>query len=201
MASPRITVYVSGPMTGIQDWNFPEFERFAKAIRGLSGFFVWSHHEVFGGDTTLTRSEYLRADYEQLLTMDPKTDRIAMMPGWRGSEGAMRELLIAVDMGIDRFEVDINESGTICWRHIPDSELPQVTANWHELFITRRPGGQHLLTEMMPAIEKRRRVDVLDAWGLPGDDVDHQICGSFAGRLFGREFPLLKPQRVRLAGR
>ena len=44
-------VYISGPMAGVPEHNFPEFQKTADLYRA-QGFDVVSPHESFDGDTT-----------------------------------------------------------------------------------------------------------------------------------------------------
>lgn len=89
-------VYLSGPMTGIADFNFPAFANAAAAWRE-AGFDVRSPHEAFGGDKTRAYAEYIREDVRMMLDCTA----IAMLPGWEASRGARMELHLAQMMGFD----------------------------------------------------------------------------------------------------
>lgn len=86
-------VYLSGPMSGIADNNFPAFHERAAQLRA-QGFDVVSPAEIpeAGGTWELC----LRADIRELCTCDA----IALMPGWEGSNGANLELHIAHRLGM-----------------------------------------------------------------------------------------------------
>ena len=81
-------VYISGPMTGIELFNYPAFHTAAKAWRQY-GWQVLNPAENFGGDTTKDYREYMKADLQQVL----EADCIALLPGWERSKGANFELL------------------------------------------------------------------------------------------------------------
>lgn len=87
-------VYLSGPMTGMPDWNFPAFNAEAARLRAL-GYDVVNPAEI-NPDTTTHYNECLRHDLQALLTCDT----IAMLDGWMDSNGAHLEMHIAHRVGI-----------------------------------------------------------------------------------------------------
>ena len=89
------TWYLSGPMTGKPDWNFPAFNAAAEYWRG-KGLHVINPAENFAGRTDLPRHEYMREDIRLLLTANV----IAMLPGWEASKGARLEHAIAKEIGL-----------------------------------------------------------------------------------------------------
>ena len=87
-------IYLSGPMTGIPDWNFPAFNAEAARLRAL-GYSVLSPAEL-NPDTSLPWHECLRADLKALLDCDT----LALLEGWQGSKGAHLEMHVAHRVGI-----------------------------------------------------------------------------------------------------
>lgn len=85
-------IYLSGPMTGIPDNNFPAFREWAARLRA-DGMEVVSPAEIQEAGTW---ELCLRADIRELCTCDA----IALMPGWEGSKGANLELHIAHRLGM-----------------------------------------------------------------------------------------------------
>ncbi|WP_290906303.1 dATP/dGTP pyrophosphohydrolase domain-containing protein [Aquabacterium sp.] len=86
-------VYLSGPMTGIADNNFPAFHEWAARLRA-DGYAVVSPAEIpEAGSWELC----LRADLRELSSCDA----IAMMPGWENSKGAHLELHVAHRLGLE----------------------------------------------------------------------------------------------------
>ena len=83
-------VYVSGPMAGLPDRNFPTFLAEAKRLREL-GYVVWNPAEINKDVENKTRAECLRADISALACCN----MIQMLPGWRKSQGARLEHRIA----------------------------------------------------------------------------------------------------------
>lgn len=86
-------IYLSGPMTGIPEHNFPLFNAETARLRGL-GYEVVNPVEV-NPDTGTTWEECLRRDLAELLTCDT----IALLPGWQQSRGALLEWHVAVKLG------------------------------------------------------------------------------------------------------
>ena len=86
-------VYLSGPMSGIADNNFPAFNEWATKLR-TQGFDVVSPAEIQEAGTW---ELCLRADLRELCTCDA----IALMPGWESSRGANLELHVAHRLGME----------------------------------------------------------------------------------------------------
>lgn len=95
MIADDLTYYISGPMTGIDDYNFPAFQRVTEALRA-QGKVVVSPHEVQHPDGgvpgSLSREDYLRGD---LLAMLQHCNAIVVLTGWQGSWGAKLEIHVA----------------------------------------------------------------------------------------------------------
>lgn len=90
-----MTVYLSGAMTGLPNYNYRAFNRAAATLRML-GYDVFNPAESFDGDTTLPRATYMRKDIEALLTVDA----VVVLPGWEQSKGASLEVAIARELGL-----------------------------------------------------------------------------------------------------
>ena len=98
-------LYVSGPMSGLPEYNFPAFHAAARKLR-RAGYLVTSPHEVklpcgcsggsgCGPDPHVW-SDYLRAD---LLAMLADCTAVATLPGIEGSRGAKLEIAVAEGLG------------------------------------------------------------------------------------------------------
>jgi hypothetical protein len=88
--------YLSGPMTGIPDYNFPAFKKVREDLteRGLK---VVSAEEM-GQELGFDWYDYLRRD---LAIMVQECDKIVLLPGWWKSKGAMLELTVAACLNFD----------------------------------------------------------------------------------------------------
>jgi|GEM_PF-1418807 len=88
-------VYLSGPMSGYPDHNFPAFNEQAAKLRA-AGYEVINPADL-NPDTSMTWEECLRVDIRELCSCDA----IALMPGWENSKGANLELHIAHRLGLE----------------------------------------------------------------------------------------------------
>lgn len=88
-------IYLSGPMTGIPDYNYPAFREASKKLRDF-GQVVFDPSEAFDGRTDLPKEVYMRKDIEMIL----KADVVALLPGWQNSSGAQLEVEVAKQCGI-----------------------------------------------------------------------------------------------------
>jgi DNA-binding CsgD family transcriptional regulator len=89
-------VYISGPMTGMPQLNFPAFHSAAKKLRA-KGYKVINPAELDGAEEqTMEWHQYLRRDIVELV----KCEVIAMLPGWVNSRGAKLEKSIADALGM-----------------------------------------------------------------------------------------------------
>lgn len=103
-------IYLSGPMTGYEHYNFPAFDQAADHLRELG-------HEVFnpadndrgnGFDFTGTQGHEaaelgfdLRAALKQdLAWICDHAEAIALLDGWSASKGAMAEVTLAAALGL-----------------------------------------------------------------------------------------------------
>jgi hypothetical protein len=97
-------LYLSGPMTGLPLFNFPKFHEYALILRHR-GHVVTNPAENFDGRQDLPRWMYLELAYEQV----PKSDAVAVLPGWGASMGAWGEIRIARDLNLPILDADTLE--------------------------------------------------------------------------------------------
>lgn len=90
----RPLVYLSGPMTGLPDLNFPAFTAAATQLRS-QGLRVINPAEL-NPDQNASWHDCMRADIKALCDCNA----IALMPGWERSAGANLELHIAHRLGL-----------------------------------------------------------------------------------------------------
>lgn len=87
-------LYLAGPMTGFEDFNFPAFHKMAADLRGR-GYVVENpaeHGVVEGADWT----DYMAYG----LTRLGLCAQVAVLPGWENSKGARLEVHIARELGM-----------------------------------------------------------------------------------------------------
>lgn len=85
-------IYLSGPMTGLPDFNYPAFHRMAKKFRA-AGFEVENPAET---PEFPTWEGYMRYALTKMLTCDA----ILMLDGWEHSRGAKIERDLALALGM-----------------------------------------------------------------------------------------------------
>jgi hypothetical protein len=93
-------IYIAGPMTGIDHFNYPAFNAEAARLRAL-GYHVENPAENNAAECG-TWAGYMRNALRQMLTCDA----VALLPGWMGSRGARIEHRLAIDLGMQARPVD-----------------------------------------------------------------------------------------------
>lgn len=91
-------IYISGPMSGMPEHNFPTFNAEATRLRGL-GYDVVNPAEL-NPEPSKSWHDCMRTDLIELLSCDT----IALLPGWQKSQGAHLEMHVAHRVGIDIVE-------------------------------------------------------------------------------------------------
>lgn len=116
--------YISGPMRGYPEMNFPAF-RAAKELLAEKGHGVVSPVDIGetldgGGKRVCTSQEYLRADLYEILAAG--CDGMALLPGWEKSVGARCEAAIGVSLGFTFY----NERGA----RIPAPQMIEIRGGY-----------------------------------------------------------------------
>lgn len=101
-------IYLSGPMTGMPQHNFPAFNAEAARLRAL-GYDVVNPVDI-NPDPGTPWHDCLRNDLKELLTCDT----LALLDGWMISQGAHLELHVAHRVGMRIVEASrITERGQL----------------------------------------------------------------------------------------
>lgn len=87
-------VYLAGPMTGFEDFNFPAFNKMAAHLRA-QGYVVENPAE-HGVVDNADWADYMAYD----LTRLGLCGQVAVLPGWENSKGARLEVHIARELGM-----------------------------------------------------------------------------------------------------
>jgi hypothetical protein len=87
-------IYISGPMTGLPDHNFPAFHQAAEVLQTMG----WAVENPADRGIVIgwVWSDYLRED----LRMLTYCDSIMLLPGWQQSRGAQLEVHVAKQLGL-----------------------------------------------------------------------------------------------------
>jgi hypothetical protein len=88
-------VYIAGPMTGIEEFNFPAFHAAARKLRA-DGYDVVSPAELCP-EKGKSWEWYMRKDLAAMLTCDT----IYLLQGWESSRGAKLERSVAVELKME----------------------------------------------------------------------------------------------------
>lgn len=110
------TIYLSGPMSGLPEYNYPEFRRVAKKIYE-QGYEVVNPADNVIPEYPLERrpetEEGRRKMWAAFIRKDIKAiadcDTIALLKGWETSKGARLEITIAHALGmqiVDAYTLD-----------------------------------------------------------------------------------------------
>lgn len=100
--------YIAGPMTGEDAWGFPVFDRAASFLRTVLEWDAVSPADLdraagFDGvgdpPAGFDRESCLRRDFRAVTDCDG----IVLLPGWQRSNGARKELRVAMDCGLRLF--------------------------------------------------------------------------------------------------
>lgn len=91
------TVYLSGPMTGYKDFNYPAFNELEAKIKELDPSIVVINPTQTGVQEGWEWNDYLAHDLKLLL--DGKPDAVITLPNWKDSKGARLEVHVAEQLG------------------------------------------------------------------------------------------------------
>jgi hypothetical protein len=106
---PPYTAYIAGPMTGLPNYNYEQFDeveaqlsRMSRMTRGRDGvetvpWTVVNPASNFNGVQTLPRREYIALAMRQVAS----ADALVLLPNWQLSDGAKLEAQTALDLGLD----------------------------------------------------------------------------------------------------
>lgn len=98
-------IYIAGPMSSVQDHNYPEFFRVAAELRAL-GHGVVNPAETNGPTledalrdvlvNPMEWEDYMRVDLRSIT----RVDALCLLPGWQNSKGARLEVTVAKELGM-----------------------------------------------------------------------------------------------------
>lgn len=108
------SVYIAGPMAGVEDLNSPAFARAAEKL-SAEGWTVYDPVEIgemYGtADEIQSDPELLARVVKAELGFVARADAIYLLEGWEKSVGAKRELQVAIDCGLDVVVERANDKG------------------------------------------------------------------------------------------
>lgn len=90
-----LKVYISGPMTGLPEFNYPAFNSMAERI-AAKGHIPLNPAKALNGEGGHPREAHMRAD----IAMVMEADAILLLPGWYKCKGSLLEVQIAAEIGL-----------------------------------------------------------------------------------------------------
>lgn len=96
-------IFISGPMTGYEDFNFPMFDTWEKILKSR-GYDVVNPANIdrkHGLEKVLNDKNAFDAMINEELEELGKCDTIFLLSGWEKSKGTRRELKKALELGHD----------------------------------------------------------------------------------------------------
>jgi hypothetical protein len=112
-----VKVYIAGPMTGIEFYNFPRFfdakmDWITAGHEAITPFdtnsAVWARHYGRPFDPYSDKCDYgdpiLAEMWLENMGALTRADAIALLPGWEKSRGATAELVVALGLGKEVYE-------------------------------------------------------------------------------------------------
>lgn len=102
-------LFISGPMTGYEDFNYPAFNRMADKLRSL-GYEAINPVELEIKIKEPSWEEYMRVDIRGLT----HANGVVVLDGWNESKGSNIEVACAVVMGMPIYKL-INDELEQIW--------------------------------------------------------------------------------------
>lgn len=111
-------VFLSGPMTGMPNWNRELFDDAEKYVRGKGARSVYNPAKLApsGRVQPKQHAEYMRETLHELTASSDTRgtnknqrglyyDAIVLLPGWKSSVGARMEMAVAESIGMEVIEL------------------------------------------------------------------------------------------------
>lgn len=115
-------VFISGPMTGIKDFNYPAFNKAAAELHAM-GYEV---HNPADNPKCESWEEYMRLALRQLALCD----EVAQLPGWQKSRGASVEYRTAMTLGMRIWEMDAGKKPALplydCHKQVRAGKITRI---------------------------------------------------------------------------
>jgi hypothetical protein len=109
VGSAARVAYISGPMRGYKEFNFPAFFE-AEARLNVAGFVTINPARI---DTSCPQphvdsalDSYVARDLEAVKSLRPGTDVVVVLDGWAASKGATAEVAVAEWRGVEVWDLE-----------------------------------------------------------------------------------------------
>lgn len=101
--------YLAGPMSGIPEFNYPEFERVKNELIN-NGIEVRSPHNIPWPEGDIRGEDLWIVTMSQATVLLVDCDAVILMNGWENSRGANREKEIATERRMPVFRLGANNT-------------------------------------------------------------------------------------------
>lgn len=137
------TIYIAGPMTGYDNYNYDMFHEVEKVLRNKGFLYIENPATHFNGDQGLSWHAYLGAAIDAVM----RSDNIVVLPGWDKSCGARLEVAVGIAVGMSIYEYVPDASDPFIRIAITDSrqEVAALMGMGHATFIEDDPVMEDLL--------------------------------------------------------
>lgn len=98
-------VYIAGPMSGYEEFNFPAFNRAEELLRESYGYEHVVNPAKLHPTTDLPWVEFLKRDLRELIDCDA----VFLLEGWEKSRGATFEAVVAYILGLRLYKMHHDE--------------------------------------------------------------------------------------------
>ena len=97
-------VYIAGPMSGYEEFNFPAFNRVEELLRKSYGYKHVINPAKLHPTTDLPWVEFLKQDLRELITCDA----VFLLKGWEKSRGATLEARTIEQVAVTKGDKEVN---------------------------------------------------------------------------------------------
>jgi hypothetical protein len=94
-----IKLYIAGPMTGLDDHNFPAFHAAAHSLRN-AGYETIHTANPENLEPEKVKSTTWEQWLRKAIAVMMEADAIALLPGWQASRGARLEVMVGLEVGM-----------------------------------------------------------------------------------------------------
>jgi hypothetical protein len=113
-------VYISGPMTGLPEFNYPAFHAVAATLRSKD----YRVENPAENAPQPDWASYMRQALEQMM----RCDEVVLLPGWQESSGAVWEASIAHGLGMPLVAIVKCDGGWLITRNLVAEEMAHLVA-------------------------------------------------------------------------
>ena len=106
-------IYLSGPMTGIEDYNRSEFDGAELGLLGAGADEVYDPAEHIDEYAQLSHEQCMALSLRELIAerawvaeIEPYYDLLVSLPGWQDSAGARLERAVAIAIGMEVYDIE-----------------------------------------------------------------------------------------------